>query len=638
MKHSVLYIVSLFISVLAFSQRHEIVNLACDYRKWPLGVEKAAPTLGWQIRSEEKDVLQTAYRIIVSDDLGLLKVNKGNMWDSRKVASDESIQVKYAGKPLEAAKTYYWKVLVWTNKGRNAAWSAPASWQMGLLSAADWKNAKWIAYQEMHDSLRIVPAEHGKGNAKWASVKDTLPLLRKTFALQKPVRKATLFICGLGHFEVSINGSKQGDHFLDPGWTQYDKEAQYVAFDVTASLRAGLNAIGIMLGNGFYYIPRQRYRKLTGAFGFPKAIARLRLEYTDGSSGDIITDESWKAARSPITFSSIYGGEDYNATLEQEGWDKPGFNDGRWRQVLIVNGPPVLYAQFSPLKVMESFTPTKTTTISSTVRVYDLGQNASGIPQISVRGKKGDTIRIIPGELLKEDGTVSQRATGSPVYFEYLLQGDSIQTWQPRFSYYGFRYLQVEGAEPVGIKGLHTRNAVERTGSFSSSNELFNRIYKLIDWSIKSNMASVLTDCPHREKLGWLEQTHLMGNSIRLTYDMSSFFRKTVRDMRASQTAQDVVPEFAPEFVKMPFMDSIFMDSPEWGSAAIILPWYLYQWYGDVETMRENYTMMRRYVAHLGRKAKGHIVSYGLGDWYDVGPDKPGLAQMTPMGITATAI
>ncbi|HEY0679123.1 MAG TPA: family 78 glycoside hydrolase catalytic domain [Chitinophagaceae bacterium] len=642
-------IVSLVLSFCVKAQRVEVTNLTCENMRQAVSVENLNPSLGWQIKSNQRGLLQTAFRILVSDDLQTLNRNMGNVWDSQKIESDASIHVKYNGKPLKSATTYFWKVQVWTNKNANPAWSESSTWQMGLLSKSDWNNAKWIAYEVLPDSLKMVPAEHGRGNSRWQHIRNTLPLLRKGFSVSRPVKSAKIFISGLGHFELSLNGKKVGDHFLDPGWTQYDKEAQYVTFDVTGQLKQE-NAIGVMLGNGFYFIPRQRYRKLTSAFGFPKMIFRLYIEYNDGTSDNIISDESWKTSSSPITFSSIYGGEDYNATLEQSGWNTSTFNDSSWKNALGVDGPAVLYAQHFPLKVHEIFKPQKTTRISPGIHVYDLGQNASGIPQIIVRGKKGDTVRIVPAELLKEDGTADQRATGSPVFFDYILKGEGVETWQPRFSYYGFRYLQVERAVPAGrsnvlnlpvilqVNGLHTRNAVNKSGTFTSSSKLFNRTYSLIDWAIKSNLASIVTDCPHREKLGWLEQTHLMGNSIRLNYDMSGFFRKTVRDMMAAQTDQGVVPEFAPEYVKMPFMDSIFMDSPEWGSASIILPWYLYQWYGDTQTMKESYGMMKRYMDHLQRKSKNYILSYGLSDWYDLGPNKPGLAQLTPMGITATAI
>lgn len=649
MKKSLL-ICLLFVSLHCFSQQLSVVKLTCENRQAPMGIETQTPSLSWQLLSNKRNVLQTAYRILVADDSSLLKSNKGNIWDSKKVVSDQSIQVKYNGKGLLPAKTYYWKVMVWDNHKQSSAWSRISSWQMGLLSEQDWNGAKWIGYEEIPDSLIVVPAEHQKGPKKWAGVNDVLPLLRTTVEISKPVKKATAFVSGLGHFELSANGEKIGDHFLDPGWTKYDKEAQYVAFDITQNIKRGRNALGVMLGNGFYFIPGERYRKLSGAYGYPKMKLRLQVEYSDGSIQDFISDEKWKTAPGPITFSSIYGGEDYNANLEQKGWNTTKFNDAAWRNAIVVKGSPVLYHQLNPpLKVHETFSPQKQTKVRDGVYVFDLGQNASGIPQIQVQGKKGDTVKIIPGELLKEDGTVSQRATGSPVYFQYILKGEGVETWQPRFSYYGFRYLQVEGCSVKGegntsspllvqIKGLHTRASAPKAGSFTSSSHLFNRIHKLIDWSIKSNMASVLTDCPHREKLGWLEQVHLMGNSIHYNYDVAAYFHKTIHDMQTAQGDSFHIPEYVPEFVKMPFMEGIFTDSPEWGSTAIIIPWYLYQWYGDKKVIEENYGMMQRYLQHLKNKSKNHILDYGLSDWYDVGPNRPGLAQLTPMGLTGTAI
>lgn len=650
MKKSISFCFTLLIAITGFAQTLLVTGLRCESRHQPSGIETMIPGLSWQLQSAERNVMQTAYRVLVADDPGILIRDQGNCWDSKKVYSGTSMHITYAGKKLQSTKTYYWKVMVWDNQKNQSQWSGVAQWQMGLPDAAAWKNAQWIAFETLPDSLKMIPAEHGRGDKKWWTIKNTLPLLRKTFSVEKPVEKATVFISGFGHFEMSINGRKIGDHFLDPGWTQYDKEALYVSFDVTSQLKSGGNAIGVMLGNGFYFMPRQRYRKLTGAFGFPQMICRLLIEYKDGSTENIISDKTWKTSHGPITFSSIYGGEDYDAGLEQPGWDMPSFDDRYWRQVVIASGSPRLKAQQAePLKVMEVFAAQKISNIKDSVFVYDFSQNASGIPQISVRGKRGDTIRIVPGELLREDGTVNQRATGSPVYYEYVLKSGETEIWQPRFSYYGFRYLQVERAIPrrwenprdlpevIELKSLHTRNAAAGAGDFSCSNELFNRIYRLIDWSIKSNMASVLTDCPHREKLGWLEQTYLMGNSIRYNYDVSNYFSKMLADLRTAQAANGALPEFVPEYVQMDFMEGIFRESPEWGSAGIILPWYLYQWYGDKELLKENYSMMRRYLLYLQKRSANHIVSFGLSDWYDLGPAKPGLAQLTPMGLTATA-
>jgi hypothetical protein len=638
----------LILPVQLFAQALQVTELQCEYNNNPAGIEVVSPKLSWKLQAEGHNVMQTAYRVLVAADQTDLDKNIGNIWDSRKVQSSASIQVAYKGKPLEATKTYYWKVMVWDNHQHVSQWSSVAQWQMGLLKPADWQGAKWIAYAQMPDSMRVVPFSGNRGPKSLPHVNDILPLLRKTFSVNKPVKKATLYICGLGHFDMSLNGAKVGDHFLDPGWTQYDKQALYVPFDITKKLQPGENTIGVMLGNGFYYIPRdKRYRKMTGAYGYPKMICRLVIEYADGTAGGLVSDESWKTAPGPVTFSSIYGGEDYNANLEQSGWNTNNFNDAKWQNVVIVNGPPQLNAQAAdPLKVMQEFSPVNKTHISTGAWVYDMGQNASGIPEITVLGKKGDTVKITPAEVIHPDGTANQNGSGKPYYCNYILKGNGPETWHPQFTYYGFRYLQVDGGVPQGeanpdglpvilsIKGLHTSNAADSVGNFACSSELFNRIFKLIDWSIKSNMASLFTDCPHREKLGWLEEDHLVGNSLHYNFDIHRLALKSINDMRLAQTPEGLIPEIAPEFTKFP---EPFRDSPEWGSNAVILPWYVYEWYGDKEVLRDNYEMITRYLTYLGLKSNDHILTQGLGDWYDLGPKAPGFSQLTPKGLTATA-
>ncbi|TDH29340.1 alpha-L-rhamnosidase [Segetibacter sp. 3557_3] len=634
----------------AFSQL-SVTNLKCEQKTNPLGIEAKAPRLSWELQSKQRGVLQNAFRVLVADSPEKLKQNIGNIWDSKKVSSNASIGVEYTGNTLSPVRTYYWKVMAWDNKNAASKWSSTARWQMGLFTSADWKHANWIAYEKLADTnVNILPTD---GNQDKYRGNNVLPLLRKSFTVERPLKKATMFMSGLGHFELNLNGKKMGDHFLDPGWTKYDKQALYVTFDLTRELKRGENAIGVLLGNGFYYVPPvpDRFRKLKVAFGFPKMICRLVLEYQDGSSADIISDASWTTTRGPITFSSIYGGEDHDANLEQAGWDRPGFNAAGWKAATVVDGPPTLNSQMAePVKVMETFTPKKVTAVQPHSWVYDLGQNASGVPYLKVQGKKGDTIRLYPAELLKPDGTVNQRPTGSPFYFQYVLKGNGPEIWQPRFTYYGYRYLQVNGGVPAGekntanypvvqeLKGLHIRNAAQTTGDFTCSNELFNKTFTLIDWAVKSNMVSLFTDCPHREKLGWLEQLHLMGNSVRHTYDIANLLRKQVRDMMYSQTETGLIPEIAPEYVKFEWGGDMFRDSPEWGSSGILIPWYLYQWYGDKQVLTEAYPMMQRYVAYLKTKAKGHILSQGLGDWYDLGPKPPGVSQLTTMGVTGTAI
>ncbi|MCX6254482.1 MAG: family 78 glycoside hydrolase catalytic domain [Bacteroidia bacterium] len=568
-----------------------------------------------------------------------------------KIQSGESNWISYEGPQLHPGKQYFWKVRVWDANDKPSDWSTTGKFVTGLFDKNDWSGAKWIGYEEIPDSLILVPGVHGDGNnlGSVAKKRTTIPCFRKEFLLEKKINQAFVFVCGLGQYELYINGDKIGDHFLSPGWTDYRRTCLYNTFDVTENLKRGLNTIGTIVGNGFYNINRERYRKLVIAYGAPKMILKLEVQYSDGSHEIIVSDENWETAPSPITFTSIYGGEDYDARLEQAGWDKPGFNDINWKPVLAVKEPPgVLHPENDyPVKVAEVIDHKKTSLRKDSIYVYDFGQNASGIIKIKIKGEKGQKVRFTPGELIDEDSLVTQEATGGPYYFTYTLKGENEEIWIPKFTYYGFRYVQTDGGVPVehpnpgklpvisDIQLLHTRNSSPEVGSFKCSNELFNSIYELINWSIKSNMASVATDCPHREKLGWLEQSHLMGNSIKFIYDIHNLYDKVIDDMIEAQLENGLVPDIAPEYV--PFADG-FRDSPEWGSACVILPWDMYQWYGDIEAVRKAYPMMKKYLSYLSVMSEDNILYHGLGDWYDLGPEFPGEAQLTPKAVTATSI
>jgi alpha-L-rhamnosidase len=635
------------LSLSALNPNIQVLKLKCDFKENPLGIESTRPSLSWQLQSSQREQNQSAYRILVADQLQLLDKNLGNIWDSGKQVSNKSIQIEYAGKSLQSAQKYYWKVMVWDAKGKASAWSTAAHWQMGLLAEKDWSGASWIALEKIAEGDKILPALHATKAPN--KPKSALPQFRKEYAISKTIKQATGFVAGLGHFEFFINGQKVGKNFLDPGWTNYQQTAQYVTFDLTQLLVPGKNAFGVMLGNGFYHIPNERYWKILQSYGYPTCKLKILIEYSDGSSEQIITDQSWKCTRSPITYSSIYGGEDYDATLEQKGWKLPGFDDAHWQTPLVLseNMPSLRTQSQEPLGYFEEFTPQKISSPKPGIWVYDLAQNFSGIFQIQVQGQRGRSIKISPAELLHDDGSVNQSAIGEPVFFNYTLSGEGLESWQPQFMYYGFRYVQIEGAVPEGqsnpdnlpvikgLKGIHTRNAAAKIGDFSCSNPLFNRVYTLIDWAIRSNMASVLTDCPHREKLGWLEEAYLMGPSLRYNYDLATLYPKILEDMRASQLPNGLIPDIAPEYV--PFQGG-FRDSPEWGSAGVIIPWEMYQWYGNVAVLQENYAMMKRYVDYLSSRADQHIVAHGLGDWFDYGPKQPGEAQLTSKALSATAI
>ncbi|MDR0566754.1 MAG: glycoside hydrolase family 78 protein [Prevotellaceae bacterium] len=631
-----------------------LYDLRCEHEKNPVGIDTQHPCFSWKIYSEKRGFIQSAYQILASDTPEALDRNEGNVWSSGKVNSPQSVLTSFDGKPLKSSAVYYWKVRIWDKDNQPSEWSETQTFVMGLTDAKGWSKAAWIALENDRKEEYTVPAR-----LDFADIRKTmgersigfykLPQLRKTFAVRKQVKRAIAFVAGLGHFDLFLNGEKTGNHFLDAGWTKYDKQAQYVTFDLTGSLKTGENVLGVMLGNGFYNIPFDRYLKLIISHGAPKMKLLLRIEYSDGTSGEIVSDASWKATESPVVFSSIYGGEDYDARRVQEGWTKPGFDDAAWQQAILTGYPGALTAQRATPLTVHSLIPTVNVFQNAQGHwIYDLGQNFSGIIRIAVKSKESKTILFRPAELLKSDSSAAQSASGEPFYFAYATQGKGeTERWQPQFTYYGFRYVQVEGAIPTGkdnpenfpeiesITGLHTCNSAEEAGSFACSKPMFNQIHSLIDWAMRSNMASVLTDCPHREKLGWLEQAHLMQYSLQYRYDLSRLYPKIMEDMRASQLSSGCIPTIAPEYVR--FANG-FEDTPEWGSAFIICPWYIYKWYGDRRLLEEYYPAMQRYLDYLGARADNHIVAYGLGDWFDIGPTSPGYAQLTANGVTATAI
>ena len=635
----------------AFAQL-TISSVLCENKQNPLGVDLQNLHFSWTATANENNQYQTAYQLVVSTSKDKLTTADYDVYNSKMVKTKQSVQVKYNGKPLMPATTYYWKIRLWDKNNNAGDWSEVQTITTGLFTTKDWSNAEWIGYEQLPDSLRVVPAIHQPdagtlGNK--ALQRPVVPLFRKRFTTNKKIKKALLFITGLGQYEVSINGNKIGNAFLAPGWTYYDKTVLYNTYDVTNNIQEGQNAIAAIVGNGFYNINRERYFKIVGAFGFPSLLCRLKITYNDDSEENIVTDKSWKTAPSPITFSSIYGGEDYDAQLEQQGWNTTNFNDTHWKPALAVKPPSgKLYPeQDYPVRVMDSFSLKKILHPRPGVYIYDFGQNASAIVALKIKGQKGQTVKLTPGELLNKEQMVNQNATGSPYYFTYTLKSNAVETWQPKFTYYGFRYVQVEGAVPdtvadtsslpaiLQLTSLHTRNANPANGSFACSNTLFNRIDTLIKWAIKSNMQSVLTDCPHREKLSWLEQDYLMGNSIHYNYDIYSLYKQLVYDLTDAQYPQGFVPDIAPEYV---VFQGGFLDSPEWGSSAVILPWLLYTWYGDKNILQQAYPMMKRYVDYLQSKAEDNILSHGLGDWYDYGLNPPGEAQLTPKAVTATSI
>jgi hypothetical protein len=626
-------------------------ELKCEYARNPGGVDVPEPRLFWQLESDVPGQSQTAYQVLVASSRELLARNKADRWNSGKVRSDETIHIRYAGRRLKSSEQVFWKVRAWDKQGKESGWSEIASWTMGLLSPQEWKG-KWITSPQA---------------AANANSNHTV-LLRKDFAVRSGLKRATVHVCGLGHYEMLVNGRKIGADILSPGWSKYDKTCLYDTYELTEELRAGANTVGMSLANGMYNVVGGRYHKFTGSFGPLKMICQFRLEYQDGTVETVVSDQTWRTFPGPITFSCVFGGEDYDARLYPEGWDGPGFQDGQWQNALAVDGLGGelrgMTAAAPPIRAFETLVPVNVNRIATNSQVYDLGQNAALIPEIKVKGPPGSVIRIIPAELLGTNGSVDRVSVGgSQSYWQYTLAGrpagktaitvslppelhdtsaPPAETWTPKFFYHGGRFLQVECSSPEGeplpevleLRARVVHAMSEPVGEFNCSSDLFNRIRKLIRWAQRSNMMSLMTDCPHREKLGWLEETHLNGPALRYEFDLARLLTKTLNDMADSQLPNGLVPDIAPEFVV--FKDG-FRDSPEWGSAMLLVPWQQYEFAGDIEMMKRYYDHMKQYVTYLGSRATNHIVSHGLGDWYDIGPKEPGVAQLTPIPLTATA-
>lgn len=612
---------------------------------------------GWQILSDKNDIHQTAYQIELYSELSPDK----KIWDSGKVISNQSQGVKPEfDKLVKPGIKYQWRVRVWDNNDNVSNWSEMCYFRYPPKNIEN--NANWIgAIRRENSNIPTGRTYHGLSISSEAGKKwqETHPLskrsiyLRREFNNDKKVKDAIIYISGLGHYELTLNGEKLGESQFDPMWSDYDKTIYYNSFDVTNLLEDN-NAIGVLLGNGFYNQQGGRYVKMQVSFGPPTLFFKMNITYEDGTIKEIVSDKSWKYSLSPIVFNDMYGGEDYDARLEQKGWDNYNFDDSHWMPVVVQEAPKgKLTPQTTyPIKSMEKF-PAESVKRVSNSYVYDMGQNLSGFPNIKVKGNKGDKIRLILGENIYVDGSVNQSQSGSPYYFEYILKGGEEEIWQPRFSFYGYRYIQVDGAKPpkdseisvninderdipeiLNIESLFVYNSNPQTSTFNCSNEIFNNTHRLIVNAMKSNMQAVFTDCPHREKLGWLEQVHLNGLGLFYNFDLTTFAPKIMQDIRDSQLPNGLVPDIAPEYV---IFEGGFRDSPEWGSTSVILPFMYYQFYGDNSLIIEYYDVMKRYVDYLTSTADNHIVSHGLGDWCDYREDKPyGVSHNTPVPLSAT--
>ena len=620
-------------------------NLRCEYHVNPLGIDNAQPELDWVLESKEHNQKQSAYQVMVSS----AEHGGGDLWDSGKVLSNESVGVIYAGKALSSGQRVFWKVRVWDGEDKPTEYSHTAWWEMGLLAPADWE-AKWISGKPL-----------GKLTEPEMFADHPAPLLRKEFALEKKIQRARIYVSGLGYYELHLNGQRVGDQVLDPGWTTYGKRVLYSTYDVTTQLQGGTNALGLMIGNGWYNpLPLRMWGAINPrdalAIGEPRAILQLVVEFADGTTQTVTTDESWKTGDGPILRNSVYLGEVYDARKEQAGWDRAGFAETNWTAARIATEPlGQLRAQEAPpIRITRVLKPVKITEPKPGVYIFDMGQNFAGWARLHIKGAAGTRIKMRYGELLYKDGSLNGMTavvgqikgggtnyvydgTGQPKTAfeldEYVLKGEGDEIYTPHFTFHGFRYVEVTGLsfkpDLTMLEGLRLNSDVQPVGEFSCSNDMFNRIQEMVLWTELSNLFSVESDCPHREKFGYGGDIMAASEMAMFNFDMSRFYTKAAHDLADAARTNGGFTETAP-YVGIADESLGGKAGPiGWGSSHPWLIWQLYQYYGEKRLMVEQYDAVRKWVGFLENCSKENILDNGISDHESLVPK--------PRALTGTA-
>ncbi len=765
-----------------------VERLRCEYLVNPLGIDAMSPRLGWVPQSSVRGQRQTAYQILAATDPQVLAADRGDLWDSGKVDSHESVHVLYGGQPLASGQRVYWKVRVWGRDGEPSPYSEPAWWEMGLLKPEDWRGQwlaahpdrhqmlapfdtarmRWIWWPEANpdaappkdqsrffrrtfelpadrtitraqllltgddhyvlhingqqvgtndywqmlrvydltahlqpgtNALAVVIRNYGDaagliaqlrvdfvegeplvlstdtawqssdedkpgwtdpgfdatgwqacrdlgpfGGAPWGELyllpePRSAPLFRKSFTVAKPVKAAQAYICGLGYHELYLNNERIGDHVLDPAFTNYDHRALYVTHDVTEQIKPGKNAIGVMLGNGWYNMHTRAVWLFDKApwRDVPCLRMQLHLTFEDGSQETIHTDPTWKTAPGPILFDAIRNGEAYDARLERNGWASPDCDDADWQPPHVVRGPAGrLVPQTMPaIQVTQTIQPVAMSEPQPGIFVFDLGQNLAGWARLTVKGPAGTRVTLKYGERLNADGTVNQdliaaHSLQAPFQTDtYILKGDGAETWEPRFVYHGFQYVEVSGwpGKPAldNLQGRFAHTACPQVGNFECSNTLFGRIQRAARWSYWGNFHGYPTDCPHREKNGWTGDAHMASEQAMYSFDNAAAYAKWIDDMRDAMKDDGQLPGIVPTGG----WGYHWGNGPAWDIAYLTIPWQLYLYHGDRGILERHYAGFKRYVDYMTSRAEGHIVSFGLGDWVAID-------QKTPEAVTST--
>jgi alpha-L-rhamnosidase len=614
--------IAVFLGTTTFAQT-KVQNTLTEHLVNPIAIGTTVPRFSWQLQSDRRNVLQTAFEIRVSSNPSSFSSTKDLVWNSGKVSSDSSINVAYKGSPLQSGRRYYWQVRVWDNSGKASSWSAPAFFQMAFLRLSDWK-AKWIEPGFEEDSLR--PS----------------PLFRKEFSSGKRLKSATAYITAHGMYEAQINGKRVGDAYLTPGWTSYHKRLQYQAYDVTHLVRKGNNAVGVTLGSGWYrsyltwdVIPNNYGKDIALLF-------QLDIDYTDGTTESIVSDESWKSSTAEIRYSEIYHGETIDARKEKKGWTTAGYNDKDWNGVKVANDAMnVLVPTVNePVKKHETFKPVNILTTPKGEKVIDFGQNLVGWVVVKVRGKSGDTIRLNHAEVLDKQGNFyTENLRYAKSKNSYVLNGAGEETFEPHFTWQGFRYVKVSGypgeLKPENFTAVALYSDMPQTGTFTTSNPLINQLQHNIEWGQKGNFLDVPTDCPQRdERLGWTGDAQVFSRTASFLRDANNFFSKWLKDVAADQHPSGAVPDVIPNVLKYPSGGAT-----GWSDVATIVPWNLYLAYGDKRLLEEQYPSMKAWVNYMTHSSQNYLWNkgYHYGDWlsYMLDNDLQGRSAITDKYLIA---
>ncbi|MFX0101856.1 MAG: family 78 glycoside hydrolase catalytic domain [Candidatus Hodarchaeota archaeon] len=604
-------------------------KLRCEYLVNPLGLDILEPRLSWVLDiedSKQKDVVQTAYQVIVSSSLEKLERADGDIWDTGRVASDQTIHVVYKGKPLSPQNWCFWRVKVWDGEKNESIWEdcEIAYWQMGLLSKDDW-NAKWIG-GKTREPKKVMVNDYTKPDPVEVIKSEPSPLLRKSFTILGEVNRAILYVTALGEYECRLNGNRVGDHILAPEWTDYNERVQYQAYDVTDLVKEGENVIGAILADGWYMGHLGPGEAIRQRFYGKNRRLLLKLVIEDGSGDliDVVSDNTWRIHENgPIRSADHFLGETYDARLELPGWDVPGFDDSSWAPVVVDDSVDVnLVSQKNePIKIFQTLEPVGISEPSPGVYIFNMGQNLVGWCKIKLKGERGQEVKLRYGEMLEMDGTLHvenlRLATSTDVY---ILDGGEERWLHPRFTFHGFQYVEVTGIKEKpamdSIKAIAFTSSCPEVSSFECSNPMLNQLWKNTLWTQRDNQHSIPTDCPQRnERMGWTGDAQAFSQTAIYNMDMAALYTKFVQDLRDAQGEPGMYPDFAPH----PFNHMMqFTFGPGWGDAGVIIPWRTYVAYEDKRLLAEHFESMSRYIDLIQDENpdfvwKAYLSNYG--DW-----------------------